>query len=282
MTQAIILSFTRLLTGAGFDPAGIRLLRHRHRREHQQLLYQDAIRRHPRFDQYQSGQSNPNVIEQICSADAVASFVVGPAGETVFVGMWCVLGSRKVHLPDPYLSPRKPPLPGCVTIELGRMTELEEYCGRLVIDWGGGERAWVQYAHRREKEIVELRRKAEEPHFPGFSRFDWGLHDVDALPPTWLEALRTSRGVYLLVDRETGAQYVGSATGEDGFIGRWRGYANGHGGNAAMRELAHGPERYRVWVLETVGSSATYEEVCELESVWKEKLGSRAKGLNRN
>ena len=146
----------------------------------------------------------------------------------------------------------------------------------------GGERAWVQYAHRRDKEIIELRRRAEEPRFPGFSRFDCSLHEIDTLPATWLEALRTSRGVYLLVDRETGAQYVGSASGEDGFIGRWRGYANGHGGNAAMRDLAYGPDRYRVWVLETVGSSATYQDVCDLESLWKEKLGSRAKGLNRN
>lgn len=280
--EASILGFTSLLTGAGLVPARIRLLRHRHKREHQRLVYEDAIRRHPRFEQYQSGQSNPNVIEQICSADAVASFVVGPAHETVFVGLWRVIGSRKKHLPDPYLAAVKPPQPGCVTIELARMAELAEYCGRIVIDWGGGERAWVQYAHRRDKEIVELRRVAEEPRFPGFGRFDWGLHEVDALPPTWTEALRTSRGVYLLVDRETGAQYVGSATGEDGFIGRWREYANGHGGNAAMRELAHGPERYRVWVLETVGSGATYQDVCDLESLWKEKLGSRARGLNRN
>jgi hypothetical protein len=75
---------------------------------------------------------------------------------------------------------------------------------------------------------------------------------------------------------------VGSASGEDGFIGRWRGYANGHGDNTAMRQLAGGAERYQVRVLETVGSGATFEEVCELESLWKEKLGSRVNRLNRN
>ena len=41
----------------------MRLLRHRHRREYQRLLYQDAINGDPRFDLYQSGQSNPTVIE---------------------------------------------------------------------------------------------------------------------------------------------------------------------------------------------------------------------------
>ena len=277
-----ILGFNGLLTAAGLDPARVRLLRHRHGREHQRLLYQDAIHRASRFEQYQSGQCNPTVINQICSAAAIAAFVVDPAGETVFVGLWRVRGSRKAHLPDPYVTAVKPPPDGCVTIALERMADLEKYDGRIVIDWGGGERAWVQYADRQDKEIVEIRRQAEEPHFPGLARFGCGLHEVDALPAAWLEALRTSRGVYLLVDRENGAQYVGSASGEDGFIGRWRGYADGHGGNAAMRQRAHGPELYHVRILETVGSGATDEEVYELESLWKEKLGSRATGLNRN
>lgn len=75
---------------------------------------------------------------------------------------------------------------------------------------------------------------------------------------------------------------MGSAPGADGFLGRWRGYADGHGGNIAMRELAHPASEYDVCILETVGSSATFEDVCELESVWKQKLGSRVQGLNRN
>lgn len=277
-----MLGFRSLLVSVGLDPTKIRLLRHRHKREHQRLVYQDAIRRDPRFDAYQSSQTNPTVIDQIRSADAIAAFVVGPAGETVFIGLWRVLGSREAHLPDPYVTAARPSPTAAVIFRLERIAELDKYSGRIVVDWGGGERAWVQYAHRRDKEIVEIRRKAEEPRFPGFGRFGCGLHEVEALPPTWLEALRTSRGVYLLVDRETGAQYVGSATGEDGFVGRWRGYADGHGGNAAMRQLAQGPERYHVRVLETVGSGATYEDICDLESLWKEKLGSRVKGLNRN
>lgn len=277
-----MLGFNSLLAAVGLDPSKVRLLRHRHRPEYRRLMYQDAIHRDPRFERYQSGQVNPRVIDQICQATAIAAFVVGPDGETVFVGLWRVMGSRKEHIPDPYIVPAEAPRDGCARILLERMAELEQYCGRIVIDWGGGERAWVQYADRQDKEIIELRREAEEPHFPGFSRFACDLHEVEALPATWLEALRTNRGVYLLVDRESGAQYVGSATGEDGFIGRWRCYADGHGGNAAMRELAYGPERYDVRILETVGSGATYDEVCNLESLWKDKLGSRAKGLNRN
>ena len=82
--------------------------------------------------------------------------------------------------------------------------------------------------------------------------------------------------------RPSGAQYVGSATGADGFLGRWRSYADGHGGNVALRELAHRADDYEVRILETVGSSATLDDVCDLESLWKDKLGSRVQGLNRN
>jgi hypothetical protein len=162
------------------------------------------------------------------------------------------------------------------------MPELDEYCGRIVVDWGGGERAWVQYADRRDKRIIELRRQAEEPPFPGFGRFSSGLHEVESLPTTWLEPLRSTRGVYILVHRDSGAQYVGSATGSDGFLKRWLCYSDGHGGNVALRELGHAADRFDVRILETVGSGAALEDVYALESAWKEKLGSRVQGLNRN
>jgi hypothetical protein len=245
-------------------------------------VYQDAIHQQPRFDEYQRGQSNHRVIEQMRSAEVLASFVVDPGANTVFVGLWRVKGVEQTPTPDPYHVPPRVPSAGSVTFNLERIPELNEYCGRIVVDWGGGERAWVQYAHRRDKEIVELRRRAEELHFPGFSRFACGLHEVDGLPTGWLEPLRATRGIYLLVHRPSGAQYVGAAIGVDGFLGRWRAYADGHGGNVGLKELAHAPDDYNVKILETVGSSATMEEVCDLESQWKEKLGSRVQGLNRN
>lgn len=277
-----MIRFNALLMAAGVDPSRVRLVRHRHKRRYQISVYRDAIRCEPRFEQYQAGQSNRRVIEQMCSAEVLASFVADPAGQTVFVGLWRVKGFESGHLPDPYRIPPPPPKDGSVIIDLERMAALNEYSGRIIVDWGGGERAWVQYAHRRDKQIVELRRHAEEQHFPGFARFACGLHELDALPTAWLEPLRASRGIYLLIHRPSGAQYVGSAAGADGFLGRWRGYTDGHGGNAAMRDLAHRADEYDVRILETVGSSATLEDVYDLESLWKEKLGSRAQGLNRN
>lgn len=212
----------------------------------------------------------------------MASFVVDPAGDTVFVGLWRVNGSKPGFIADPYMQPPNERKPTSLIIGLDRMDALAGYRGRLVIDWSGGERAWVQYAGRRDKAIVELRREVEDPQFPGFGRFHCALSELDALPKAWQEPLRATRGVYLLVHRTSGAQYVGSATGADGFLGRWRGYGDGHGGNLAMRELGHAADNYDVRILETAGSGATDIDIYGLESHWKDTLGSRAQGLNRN
>lgn len=277
-----MLRFNSLLTAAGLEPAKIRLVRHKHKPFALRRVYQDAIQQHPRFEQFQAAQCNPTVIDQIRTAYAIAGFVVDPRGQTVFVGLWQVDGSREGILPDPYEPPPTEYSPGTVVFDLNRMAPLNHYCGRLVIDWGGGERAWVQYADRRDKEIIELRRTAEELPFPGFSRFMCCLNEIDALPVSWQEPLRASRGIYLLVHRPTGSQYVGSATGGEGFLGRWRGYADGHGGNVGLKELADSYTQYDVRILETAGSGISIDEIYVLESLWKEKLGSRVQGLNRN
>ena len=47
------------------------------------------------------------------------------------------------------------------------------------------------------------------------------MDDLDGLPRTWQEVLRSTSGVYLLTDA-TGKHYVGSAKGGDGFLGRCR------------------------------------------------------------
>ena len=97
-----MLRFNALLTAAGLDPAAVRLIRHRHERKYQRSVFQDAISRNPRFGEYQAGQDNLTVIEQMSSAKVIAAFVVDPAGETVFVGLWRVNGSKPGFIPDPY------------------------------------------------------------------------------------------------------------------------------------------------------------------------------------
>nr|WP_237229027.1 GIY-YIG nuclease family protein [Rubinisphaera sp. JC750] len=104
---------------------------------------------------------------------------------------------------------------------------------------------------------------------------------MERLPLSWIAALKTSRGIYLLTCPRTREQYVGSATGEHGFWGRWQQYLmTGHGGNVELK--VRDPSDYQVSILEVAGSAATTEEILSLESLWKQKLQSREMGLNRN
>lgn len=276
-----MLKLNTLLRAADLDPARVRLVRHRHQRS-QDLVYEAALNRDERFDQYQRGQDNPSVVKAFSQADWLASFVVDPRhSATVFAGIWRVLSVRAGFLADPFRPSPAEPTPSAVTFETARSEALSQYHGRLVVAWGAGERAWVQRADLQDKEIVELRRENAERPFPGFDVFRRRLHEVRTIPQGWDSALRSTRGVYLLV-HDSGQQYVGSAIGNDGFLGRWLCYVNGHGGNVGLRELAAAANEYDVAILEVAGSSTSEHEIHEMETRWKNKLGSRTIGLNRN
>ena len=152
------------------------------------------------------------------------------------------------------------------------------YVGHLTVDRGGGRRAWVQLAHKQDKPIIEIRKELREQPFPGFKEFSWDIDEIVSIPLTWQAVLKSVKGVYLLICKDTGKQYVGSAKGEESLWARFQEYKNtGHGGNIELR--ARGRKQYRVTVLEVVNSDEGIEEV---ESAWKRKLMSREFGLNRN
>jgi len=76
------------------------------------------------------------------------------------------------------------------------------------------------------------------------------------------------RGVYLLVCKETGKQYVGSAQGEETLWGRFIAFATtGRGGNVELRR--RGVKPYQISVMEIVNSDRDIEL---LDAAWKQKL----------
>lgn len=92
--------------------------------------------------------------------------------------------------------------------------------------------------------------------------------------------LTSYKGVYLLVS-ENGDQYVGSASGMDGFWGRWAAYvANGHGGNRLL--IQRRENDYSVSILEVASPDMSHQDILRREGYWKDKLGARAHGLNAN
>lgn len=276
-----LLTFGTLLDLAAIPRSSVRLLRHQDNRypghPSPYALWRDN---RPRFEAYQATQGFGDAPD--LKAPIWASFVGVPGKETLFVGLY------SSELIGPLPADRPHPIKGgieaagsCNLYQLEPRAELAEYAGRLWIDWGLGFRAWIQRGDRKEKPIIELRRKFEEDPFPGFSSLILNLSEIETIPASWLAALSSTRGIYLLSCPRTREQYVGMAAGADGFLGRWREYfATGHGGNVGLK--SRDPSDYRVSILETVGNNATMAELHALEKRWKSKLLSREMGLNRN
>ena len=87
----------------------------------------------------------------------------------------------------------------------------------------------------------------------------------------WIAALRAARGVYVLTCRRTKKIYIGSATSDEGFFGRWSEYArDGHGGNIQLKSRDRND--YQVSILEVAGSANTTQDILIMESRWKNKL----------
>jgi len=160
-------------------------------------------------------------------------------------------------------------------------TNMSDLIGKLIVDWGAGARAWIQHADRQNKNVIELRAEFREPEFPGFLHFIAPLSKLANLPKSWIGALSSAKGVYLLTCPLTKEQYVGSATGEEGFWQRWDEYVQtGHGGNVGLK--SRNPSDYQVSILEVAGTASATEDIMNMEKRWKLKLQSREMGLNRN
>jgi len=273
--------FNTVLLAEDFVLRDVRLLRHKDTRaEKGRTPYELWRDNRQQFELYQATQNVTN--ESRLRASYWASFVGTPNNETLFVGIYGVKGRRLLEQDT-----AKPHMEGvdevgsCHAYELTLEPRLGNLIGRLLIDWGAGERVWIQRADQQNKQIRELRTEFKEPEFPGLINFMKQLSELNNLPKGWVTALQSSRGVYLLTCPKTKEQYVGSATGEGGFWRRWQDYVQtGHGDNVGLK--SRDPSDYRVSILEVAGTASTPKDILRMEGQWKDKLQSREMGLHRN
>jgi hypothetical protein len=283
-----MLSFNLLLQQANLDARNVYLVRHKDTRIAKGLLrsrgsspYNLWLTQKEKFECYQRLQCE----DCFRKRNWIAAFVVTPEDETLFAGMYRKGGIGK--LPDEL---RECPVSGKpvgnethLYYDLAQDDLLSEWIGRLTIDWGGGFRSWIQNADSKEsgdKKILEIRKDFQEPPFPGYREFHRDIAGIERIWPSWRSQLKNCKGIYLLTCKDTGKQYVGKADGEDGFWGRFCQYAEtGHGGNEGMKP--HQTSGYVVTILEALVTPAL-GDIDRLEVIWKEKLGSRIWGLNKN
>jgi len=277
-------TFNDFLERIDLDPNAIRLLRH-------DLRGVAAWRRGGTevFGCFASFQKKS--VSPYANTDFACHFLPGPSlpdgsATALFVDSTCILDrwdwdrERMPRLLDADVVSGETDIEGVEAFDLEWIERGQEYSERLLIRWGTGTRAWSQWASRHDKEILEIRQKAFDLPFPGFSGFVSHIQDIVTFPQSWLAALQSVGGVYLLV-AENGEQYVDSAYGPMGFLGRWRAYqANGHGGNVLLREAGHA--NYQVSILEVASPDMSPNDIVSRENHWKQKLGTRAFGLNAN
>lgn len=274
------ITFNTVLREAGLPLADVRLLRHKENRSARGRTPYELWRdNRQQFDLYQSTQNVKNRTK--LKARYWASFLGTPSDETLFIGVYGVKNRELLEQDTP-----RPHMDGvdragrCDVYELTLEKALGDLIGKLFIDWGPGARSWIQRPDRRNKPITELRTDFKEPDFPGFLNFMKALSELTKLPKSWIVVLQSSGGIYLLTCPKTKEQYVGSATGEEGFWGRWQDYVQtGHGGNLALK--SRDPSDYQVSILEVAGTASTRDDIIRMEERWKSKLQSKEMGLNR-
>jgi len=98
------------------------------------------------------------------------------------------------------------------------------------------------------------------------------------------------KGVYLIVDKNNGKKYVGSAYGDGGIWSRWSCYmGTGHGWNDELTKLiqkegmGYAMENFRLSLLEHRSMKTDDNVIIQRESFWKEALLTRGCfGYNKN
>jgi len=283
-----VIGLIDILKLAGFDSSlRTRLVRHQ---DHRYAV--DELRRRGWLELYQSYQSNP----RFHKVEQIVCFYGLPGTRAGFYGVYMV----HEHHPASEGSI----LPECefskiwhdrshFFYDLERDRRFDELRDRIIIDWGAGALAWVQrLANKPVLEILEPGRKlAPFADYLEFSLTHAQLTDLFANEEAhrdWRVPLSAVAGVYLILAQRSGDLYVGSAYGESGIWGRWREYArSGDGGNLPLRELirtnpAEYPEQFRFSVLQILPKTMAREEVLQRETLYKQKLGTRATGLNAN
>ncbi|WP_125561444.1 GIY-YIG nuclease family protein [Pseudoalteromonas rubra] len=227
------------------------------------------------------------------TCDQIASFIGDGSTRSKFIGLFKVAKRIEVPVntpwPNGYLYPEMPS--GNFHYHLEKDHRFEDLEGRLIIDWGLSTRSWHQWL--KPKPVIEILPKGFVRNFSGYLDFVLDFKELckvlefSEANREWHQKLKSVAGIYLITDSITGRQYVGSAYGSEGILGRWKKYTiTGHGNNEQLITLLKSNDNYsnnfRFTILRTLPKSLTKTEVIEVENLYKQKLGSKTFGLNSN
>jgi len=277
---------TEILKLREIDTNNMKIIRHTTNRKYIKELIDSG-----NFELYQSVQKT-NILKGI---NYFISFTDMQGTKALLHGFYKINGVEEItELPKELDSIKGPESWGkgpYYRYNLERVHSLNDMEGRLVIDWGNATLSWHQ--RKLDKEIIESLPKGFVSIFPGYHNVVLSYDELSKIinnpnaNKQWKMMLSNVCGVYVILDKKNGQQYIGSAYGDEGIWGRWSHYVKSKDGdNKKLIELIEkNPLRYKDFqfgIINVLPNSALNKEVIELESITKEKFGTRVFGFNGN
>lgn len=269
------------------NPEKVKIIRHSGKEFRE--LYEKGF-----LNDYQCSQGNP-VFDKF---EYILSFIATEKTYCRFIGCYKVgdkcSGKDKLNkMPPGYIYPEQ--FKKGVYYDLTPVDIMSEYKDRLIIDWGKGTVKWDQKA-TTDKIIIALYPQTNFREIKPFSTYEDVILTYDELVAIvqdsltyndWKSALSNVNGIYLILDKKTGNQYIGSTYNQDGIFGRWKCYADTKDGGdvglkALLKERPDAHKDFQYTILRVLSKCITPEEAINVESLYKEKLGTRVYGLNMN
>ena len=235
------------------------------------------------FKEWQSEQSD----SKMKNVDYLVVFLAEEGCECRFIGVYRNYG------------PKRATGNGVSEYAIEEVEGFEGLKDKVVIDWGKGTLSWMQnwQSTKNVRRIDQVNTGDDIPYFIryedvilSFSQLQKVVEDKEL--KSKLESLNC---VYMILDKETGKQYVGVTYKDmkpgikNGILGRWTEYAKtGHGNNKLLvalladKGISYAEQNFQWTILETLPLNVTPKVAIDRESLYKKKFGTREHGYNEN
>lgn len=235
------------------------------------------------FKEWQSEQSD-SIMKNV---DYLVVFLAEEGCECRFIGVYRNYG------------PKRATGNGVSEYTIEEVEGFEGLKDKVVIDWGKGTRSWMQnwQSTKNVRRIDQVNTGNDVPYFIryedvilSFSQLQKVVEDKE-----WKSKLESLNCVYMILDKETGKQYVGVTYKDmkpgikNGILGRWTEYAQtGHGNNKLLvalledKGISYAEQNFQWTILETLPLNVTPKVAIDRESLYKKKFGTREHGYNEN
>lgn len=235
------------------------------------------------FKEWQSEQSD----SKMKNVDYLVVFLAEEGCECRFIGVYRNYG------------PKRATGNGVSEYAIEEVEGFEGLKDKVVIDWGKGTLSWMQN-WQSTKNVRRIDQVYTGDDIPYFIRYEDVILSFSQLQKVvedkeWKSKLESLNCVYMILDKETGKQYVGVTYKDmkpgikNGILGRWTEYAKtGHGNNKllvallAEKGISYADQNFQWTILETLPLNVTPKVAIDRESLYKKKFGTREHGYNEN